>query len=126
MTQRNTDTLRDAMFANIEGLKTGAITPEVAKASASCAMAICKTVDLDIKATELLKKTTIEPLQLTTEPEPLVISCTPELVELLDEETREKIDKGDANGLTAGCIASRLGIGIDLVIQHLGHVDSKS
>lgn len=123
MKQRNTDTLRDAMFANIEGLKTGTISADTAKASASCAMAICKAVELDIRATELLKKTSIESLNLTTEPEALVISGTPELI---DEETREKIEKGDANGLTVETIAYRLGIGIETVRQHITKMDARS
>lgn len=136
MTQRNTDTLRDAMFANIEGLKTGAIKPDVAKASASCAMAICKTVELDIKATELLKKATIEPLQLTTEPKPVVIERTlPDHVPsgislgtligpspLDDEEIRESIEKGNKIGLSRDVIAKRLRIDEVYVSLHLNSI----
>ena len=114
---RNSETLRTALFAQIEGLQDGSVKPETAKATAACAMAICKTVDLDLRASEMFKGKLgeMKSLQLTSDAKPEA-----EPVVEIDDDTRALILKGHTNGLDSLTIAKRVGMDItdvELVIE---------
>lgn len=109
---RNSETLRKTMFEQLEGLADGSVDPATAKASASCAMAICKTVELDLRATELLKDgREMKLLRLTSDTKP-ANQIQHEEEDLLPEDTVDRILKGLANRLDVATIASRLDLDI--------------
>ena len=123
---RNSETLRIALFKQIEGLQDGSVKPETAKATASCAMAICKTVELDLKAQTDLKNDPLKPLNLTSEP---VLTVEPEAVETstvpvkmiqADTDKSEIVLKSHHKGLDLATIARRTGlsmIDVELIIE---------
>ena len=116
---RNSETLRTALFRQIEGLQNGTIKPETAKATASCAMAICKTVELDLKADDQLKERGLKSLTLTSTAEQKALpSAGVEFVPTSDN--REIVLKAHASGLDIKTIAARTGlpvVDVELIIE---------
>ena len=107
---RNSETLRTALFKQIEGLQNGSVKPDTAKATASCAMAICKTVELDLKARDQLKDEKLKPLNLTGEPE----AIEGKSVEIVasDGDKSDVVLTAHKSGLSVDKIASRTGLPI--------------
>jgi len=84
-------------------------------------MAICKTVELDLRATELFKDGgDMKPLQLTNEAEATAEGKPVSEVEIIAEDQIESIMKGHKLGLPVATIASRLSLSrtdVELVIE---------
>ena len=125
--KRTSETLRAALFSQIEGLQDGSVKPDTAKATAACAMAICKTVDLDMRATELMRdgSSQIESIVLTDAViEELPPTKSAGAIEqgqpVFDEDLVDRVMKGNSNGLAPDVIARRLGIepvDVDLILE---------
>jgi len=104
------------MFRQIEGLENGSIKPEQAKAVAQCGMVICKTVELDLRATDQLKDGKVmKSVELTSET--VAIEHEPAGD---DEELIDRIRKGKANGLSTELIAKRMKVTPVYVADVLG------
>lgn len=118
---RNSETLRTALFSQIEGLQNGTVKPETAKATASCAMAICKTVELDLKADDQLKERGLKSLTLTSTAEQKALpSAGVEIVPASETDGREIVLKAHASGLDIKTIAARTGlpvVDVELIIE---------
>ena len=123
--KRNSETLRTALFEQIAGLQDGSVKPETAKATAACAMAICKTVELDVKATEMFKSAGLEMKSLTLTSEELVKPDSPPVafpdhLNSFDDGTIQKVLLGHKNGLSVEKIAERINIGtvdVELILE---------